>query len=77
MKLFGGADKFSAPTQTFLILKFYRLILFLGIGFCMMSYNEKIRIISIFDKNILATDELVDEFNKMVIEEMETLRMYI
>ncbi len=40
----------------------------------MMSYDEKIRIIASFDKNILATDKLVDIFNEKVIEEMEALR---
>lgn len=49
-------------------------ILILGIGFCMMSYDEGMRIITSFDKNILCTDEMVDLFNEKVLQEMEALR---
>jgi len=44
-----------------------------GIGFCMMSYDHGMRIISSVDKSILGTDEEVDELNALILEELEML----
>ncbi|CAL8097250.1 unnamed protein product [Orchesella dallaii] len=46
-----------------------------GIGFCMMSYDEGMRIITSFDTNILSSDQMVDLFNKKIIEQMEIFRL--
>lgn len=40
----------------------------------MMSYDEGMRIITSFDKNILSNDALVDSFNNKILDQMETLR---
>ncbi|OXA43539.1 hypothetical protein Fcan01_21460 [Folsomia candida] len=45
-----------------------------GVGFCMMSYAHGMRIIASADKNILPTDEAVEELNVKIEEELKVLR---